>query len=121
VGTTYWDKYITYVLTAFAGTGATYGDGSGANAGYCEVGEMWAYYLENKLYKSRYGYSPESGYDLWFYPQIFAQLEEEGIDVSDLFSALRSDVHDRDALLKKLVEICPSMKTVITRIFRSYS
>ena len=121
VGTAFWNKYITYVLTSYAGTGSSYGDGSGSEAGYCEVGEMWAYYLENKVFKERYGYSRDSGYDRWFHPQIFAMLEKNGMTASQIFGALRPDVTDRESLSDKLAEQNPAKKSVITRAFKQYS
>ena len=40
VGSSYWVKYINYIITYGA-----YGDGTGQNAGYCGVGEMWGNYI----------------------------------------------------------------------------
>ena len=72
VGTSYWNSYIWYIMQSYIKTGKTYGDGTGDNAGYCEIGEMWAYYLESMMYKDRYGGSfPSFGTSTWFYPQIF--------------------------------------------------
>lgn len=120
VGSSYWNKYIGYVLTSFAGTGSGYGDGSGADAGYCEVGEMWACYMENKIFKERYGYSKESGYNQWFHPQIFASLESGGLTASQIFAGLRSSVTDVDSLRDKLLELYPEKKSLITRTFKAF-
>lgn len=75
----------------------TYGDGAGDGAGYCEIGEMWAYYLESKMYKERYGGSfPTFGTSYWFYPQIFRFLDERGLSQSKIFCPeRRCDVQRR--------------------------
>ena len=57
VGKDWWDKFIIYILTSYVSTGETYGNGSGENAGYCAVGEMWAYYMQNRMFNDRYGES----------------------------------------------------------------
>lgn len=121
VGPVYWGKFERYVLESCLGAGNTYGSGCGEHAGYCEVGEMWAYYMENKLYKERYGFSPDAGYGLWFYPQIFMELEKGGMAPSEIFKALRSTVVDRDSLRERLKEICPGKKDLINRLFKTYS
>jgi hypothetical protein len=101
--------------------GLTYGDGTGARSGYCELGEMWAYYLESKMYKDRYGGSfPTFGTSFWFYPQIFRYLDERGIAASDIFSVLNSDVKDRVALEKALIEAFPLKKSIISQVFSRY-
>ena len=56
VGKDYWNNYILFVLSSWISSGGTtYGNGTEPLAGYCEVGEMWAYYLESEMYKDRYG------------------------------------------------------------------
>ncbi len=124
VGTDFWDPYTWYILYSFLTGRDCYGDGSDSNAGYCEVGEMWAYYLESMMYKERYGgtypnFGGNEGY--WFYPQIFWYIQERGIaDRSEIFSLLDSDVTDRSSLIAALVEAFPSKKTAIQQIFYRY-
>ena len=48
VGSTYWVKYINYIITYRA-----YGNGTGQNAGYCGVGEMWGNYIGALISKKR--------------------------------------------------------------------
>ena len=51
VGNDYWDKYIDYIITSFISSNMVmYGTGSEENHGYCEIGEMWAYYMQSTLY-----------------------------------------------------------------------
>ena len=98
-----------------------YGDGTGARAGYCELGEMWAYYLESKMYKDRYGGSfPSFGTSFWFYPQIFRYLDERGVTASEIFSTLTSDVKDKASLEKALIEALPLKKSIISQVFSRY-
>ena len=105
-----------------AGTGGmTYGDGTGGKAGFCEVGEAWAYYIETKMYKERYGGAyPTFGTSYWFNPLIFRYLEERGIKTSQLFAVLSADVDSKSALKEALITAYPSRKSVIELVFSRY-
>ena len=122
VGTKYWNEYIWYIVETFITSGGvTYGDGSGSRAGYCEVGEDWAYYLQSKMYKERYGGTfPTFGTSYWFNPQIFRYLNERGISTSMLFSVLRSDVTDKTRLKEALLSSCPTKRNIIEQVFNRY-
>ncbi len=120
VGSSYWNKFATYVLSSYLATGSCYGSGNGENAGYCAVGEMWAYYVEGMLDKGRYGVNPGHGSGLWFHPEILWTLEEGGVPRRDICSAFRSGVTDVDALKAELVSVCPSKKTLINQTFSKY-
>lgn len=45
VRSSYWRKYVNYIITYFNQADNVYGDGTGQNAGYCGVGEMWGNYI----------------------------------------------------------------------------
>ena len=122
VGTSYWNRYILYVIDSYIKTGGmTYGDGSGSDAGYCEIGEMWAYYLESKMYKERYGGSfPTFGTSYWFRPQIFRFLDERGLPQSKIFSVLGEDITSRDELETALTLAYPNKREVIQQVFSRY-
>lgn len=122
VGTAYWDRYIKYIMTSYVKTsGKTYGDGTGNDAGVCEIGEMWAYYLESRMYKDRYGGSfPSFGTSYWFYPQIFRYLDERGVTCSEIFSVLGPEVDSRSELKSALLAACPERRTVIEQVFGRY-
>ena len=122
-GREYWDKYIYYILWSYVTSGGTtYGTGTEANAGYCEVGEMWAYYMESKMYKERYGgQMPSFGTSFWFRPQIFRYLDDRGFSRSEIFRALDSDVTDRNVLKARLLSIRPDKATVIEQAFNRYN
>ncbi len=121
-GTDYWDKYILYIAESFIMEGGeAYGDGSASDSGYCEVGEMWAYYLESKMYKDRYGGSfPTFGTSYWFEPQIFRTLDEKGMDAEDFFSVLGPEVTSKDKLKKDLITSFPSKSRLIEQVFSIY-
>jgi hypothetical protein len=122
VGTSYWNKYILYVLGSYISTGGmTYGDGKGMNAGYCEIGEMWAYYLSSKMYYERYGGSyPIFGASYWFYPQIFRYVEELGITCHDMFSLLNESIDSLDALKRAMLSSYPDKADAIELVFNRY-
>ena len=121
-GTDYWNKYIGYIVESYVMTGDPYGDGTAANAGYCEVGESWAYYLESMMYKERYGGSvPSYGTSYWFYPQIFRYLDERGLKRSDIFSVLGPGVTSKEELKNALILNFPQKRTVIEQVFGRYA
>ena len=99
----------------------TYGDGKGDDAGLCEVGEMWAYYLQSRMYKDRYGGSfPSFGTSFWFYPQIFRYLDERGMLPEQFLSVMTADVVNKSSLKLKLIEEYPAKKTIIEQVFSRY-
>ena len=109
-------------MESFVKTGGmTYGDGAGDKAGHCYVGESWAYYLESRMYKDRYGGSfPTFGTSFWFYPQIFRYLDERGISASDIFSVLNKDVTSKETLKAALTKSFPEDRASIDQIFSRY-
>lgn len=122
VGTDYWNRYVRHIAESFIRTnGLMYGTGQESDAGYCEIGEMWAYYLESMMYKDRYGGSvPSFGSSYWFYPQIFRYVDDRGLDRSDIFSVLVPSVTSRAALKSALVRAFPHKRTVIEQVFGRY-
>ena len=122
VGKEYWDKYILYIIESFINdAGAAYGAGTGEDAGYCGIGESWAYFMQNTLMNDRYGGTmPTSGSNMWFHPHIFRYLYERSFTRSQLFAALRPEVHSEEALEKKLLQLYPERESVITQVFARY-
>ena len=122
VGTGYWNEYIWYIVESYIRTGGmTYGDGNGDRSGYCEIGESWAYYLESRMFKDRYGGTfPTFGTSYWFHPQIFRYLGERGIKTSQMFSVLDADVKDRASLKSALIEAFPQKRSVVEQVFGRY-
>ena len=82
---------------------------------------MWAYYMQNVLYKERYGnYISDLGTSFWFCPQILLYMDDRGITDSKIFTALRSTVTDRDKLQQALTDLYPENKYVIDQAFNRY-
>lgn len=126
VGKDYWNKFIYYIaITYLTSGGKTYGDGVEDYAGYCEVGEMWAYFMQNWVYNDRYGGAWQNkGSSYWFHPQIFRYLNERGVTVAQIYKALTSEVTSRDGLRDELLTICSSDEAIcnyINQIFEQYS
>lgn len=121
VGKDWWDAYIMYIAKNFLEGRETYGDAAQDNSGICAVGEMWAYYLESKMYVARYGgRNPGFGNSYWFRPQILTSLEDRGLTTSDLFAAFDESVTDKESLRDALVKLYPSKRTSILQIFNRY-
>ena len=122
VGSEYWNEYIRYILESFVKSGGvTYGDGTGKRAGYCEIGEMWAYYMESLMYKDRYGGDfPTFGNSFWFRPQILRYISTRGLSCADIFSVLSGDVLSKDELKTSLITAFPSKKSMIEQAFDRY-
>lgn len=122
VGTDYWNRYVEYILRSYLKSGGSaYGDGSGEYAGYCEIGEMWAYYLESVMYQERYGGPmPQFGTGYWFSPQIFRYLDDRGFSRTDFLSAMQSDVTGTDVLQNRLMSMSPDRSEMISQVFARY-
>ena len=122
VGVDYWNAYIIYILESFiASGGMTYGDGTQDGAGYCEVGEMWAYYMESLMYKSRYGGDfPAFGNSHWFKPEVFRFLHKRAFACSEILSVLDENVDSRLALERALIAKFPTRRNTIEQAFNKY-
>ncbi len=122
-GKDYWQEYIKYILRAYVYEGGSaYGNGVSDGAGYCEVGEMWAYFMESALFKDRYGGSmPDVGTSYWFRPQIFRYLYERGMTRGEIFKALKPSVCSVDDLQDQLITLYPERETQIRQVFNRYA
>lgn len=123
VGKSYWGKYVEFIMSSYISSGGKmYGTGNEPSAGYCEVGEMWGYFMQSSMYHDRYGGAmPMSGTTYWFHPQIFRYLEERGLSKSQIFASLQPDVHSRDELKQKLLTLYPGKAQIIKQVFDRYS
>jgi len=119
VGNEFWDPYIKYVVLSFILEGGQpYGSGNKEGAGQCRIGEMWAYFLEETMYKDRYGGTMASfGNRYWFQPDIFTYLYERGMSRGHIFRSLRPSVTSLDDLRDELIAQNPSMEKVINQTF----
>lgn len=123
VGKDFWNRYIRYVMLSYIETGGRmYGLGTGIDAGYCEVGEMWAYYMQNRMYKDRYGEdNPTFGTSYWFQPHILLYMDERGVDRSKIFRALTPSVISRSDLHNELDSLYPEFQIIIDQAFQRYA
>ena len=74
----------------------------------CEVGEAWAYAVERIKYKQQFGYSDDSGSDLWFNGSIdtvHCLLDNKFITKSQLFGCLTKEIKTTDALCEKIASL----------------
>ena len=123
VGTAYWTPYINYVLQCFVTEGGrAYGSGTAEGANYCELGEMWGYFLQASLYADRYGGTmPTYGSTFWFKPDILRYLYERGISRGELYRALGPEVTSIEDFKDQLISITPSnWEDIINQVFRTY-
>ena len=98
-----------------------YGTGNGKGAGYCEVGEMWAYFMQSTLMKDRYsGSLMHFGNMYWFKPDILLYLYERGMSRAEIYHALSGDVTSLDDLKDQLIALFPAREKLIVETFRGY-
>lgn len=123
VGVSYWNTLSKFIMESFVTSGlVVYGAGTEENCGYCEVGEMWAYYMQNQLFKEKYPHLNYSfGTSYWFRPQIFLFIDERGLGKDKIFCALTSDITDKKLLQKKLISLNPQFKSAINTAFSRYN
>lgn len=123
VGNEYWDLYALHILSSWVSSGGMlYGVGTEEYAGYCEVGEMWGYYMQNIIYRERYPHwSYTYGLKWWFRPEIFLYLDERGLGRDKIFAALSADVHSREVLQQRLKSLYPEFRDYINEAFSLYN
>lgn len=123
VGKDYWRKLSECIIKSYLTSGfVLYGTGTEEDSGYCEVAEMWAYYMENQVYRELYPDSNTTfGTYYWFKPQIFLFLDDRGLNKHLIFRALSSDVNNIEILKKKLISLYPQFKSAINTAFSRYN
>lgn len=114
VGSAYWAKYISYIMTY----GAYGDDNKGENAGICGVGEMWGYAIEDLLTNGKYGgLDIHKGAD-WIRADILHDLMKEGIvSPNDVFDCLTPLVTTQNKLKEALQEKSPANHNIIETRF----
>lgn len=122
VGNDFWSPYIQYVIQSFITQGGqVYGNGSGDGAGQCEVGEMWAYFMQASLTKDRYkGAMQTFGSAYWFKPDILTYLYERGMTRGEIYRALSPASTDVKSLKDELVKIAPGLEKEVYETFSRY-
>ena len=115
VGSSYWTKYINYIITYGA-----YGDGTGNNAGYCGIGEMWGNYFSavcmdrefriNRgftsnviIYLSSDGTSDGRGDEDWYNPGFLYKVDNiSDVTSSEIYSSLNGYSTTFEKLINQL-------------------
>ena len=121
-GNSFWTPYINYILLSFVTESRTdYRSGTAEGANYCELGEMWAYFMHETLKKDRYGGTVRQfGNTFWFKPDIFTYLYERGISRGEIFRALKAEVTTIEDLKEELIAQLPERESIITQTFQHY-
>ena len=104
-GSQYWLNIMDYIT--FHGA---YGNGNGKFAGYVEVAEMWAYYIDDRFMAIRRGFRPppyvsppSSGH--WIKPDRMRRtVDDARYSLKELYSALRPNVASSCALQAELIQ-----------------
>jgi hypothetical protein len=122
VGVDFWTPFTDFVIKSYLTEGGkAYGNAMDDDAGYCEIGEMWGYFMQETLKKDRYGGTiKQFGNQFWFKPDIFTYLYERGISRGEIYRALTSSVTSIDDLKEQLITLLPDRETVINQTFQHY-
>lgn len=118
----YWDTLIKFMVSSYLSSGGVpYGSGTEDDAGYCDVAETWAYYVENALWRERYGDTEQVFGTAWrFRPQILLYLDDRGLNRFKIMQALSAEVHEMNSLKSRLISIFPEFKSTINEAFNKY-
>lgn len=118
----YWDTLIKFMVSSYLSSGGVaYGAGTEDDAGYCDVTETWAYYVENALSRERYGDTEQVFGTSWrFRPQILLYLDDRGLNRFKIMQALSAEVHEMSSLKSRLISIFPEFKSTINEAFNKY-
>ena len=122
VGNDFWTPYVNFILLSFIKDNRTdYGSEADAGSNYCELGEMWGYFMQETLKKDRYGGTVRQfGNTFWFKPDIFTYLYERGISRGEIFRALKAEVTTIEDLKEELITQLPDRESIITQTFQHY-
>lgn len=122
VGKDWWEGYAENILKAFVSSGfRNFGTGSETGSGYCELSEMWSYYMDNVVMRERYGMDfPTAGTSFWFYPQIFLYMDDRGLGAGKIYSAYGEDVPNLNALKERLNTLYPEQRSMVVQAFERY-
>lgn len=122
VGSSYWAKYVSYIMTY----GAYGGDDSGNNAQLCAIGEMWGHSMGYIQAAEKFGASSKPMgtleiVDTWIYPHIFRDIISTNLlSKKQIYDCLTSDVDTYNALVSKLYTQYPNKAVDIEQILNNY-
>lgn len=123
VGSSFWARYISYILLCFVNSESTYGDGNREDAQLCAVGEMWGYAMGEIQKREHYGEplidDNEELFDEWFKPEVFYYLYANGtLTKREIFNCLLSNVTSYDALVARMYALYPDKADAIENCFQ---
>ena len=119
VGSSYWAKYISYIMTYGA-----YGDGSGVNSQLCGIGEMWGNAMGYTQAFEKFGASIDDleEIDGWIYPMIFWEIFSANIlTKKQIYDCLTIEVDTNDELVARMYSLYPDKAVQIEEILNHYS
>ena len=100
VGSSYWAKYVSYIITYGFASGTTYGDGTGRNAEICGIGEMWGNYFASVCFERRYRWRSFAPEEDWFNPGFLERVvNNTDLEINEVFYTLRRDVTTFETLI----------------------
>lgn len=114
VGSSYWKRYISFILSHRE----LYGTAKSKDSGICALGEMWGYSMGNLMEARKFGYAHYSGAGQWFQPLKLQKLISHGtLKESDILKALTPEVLTIEAFRNKLIHLYPDKYAEIDEIF----
>lgn len=121
VGSEFWAKYISYIMTYGA-----YGDGTGKNAELCGIGEMWGYFMGYILMYEHFSYSIPSSFPgslstTWLLPHILWDIYTNNIlTKKEIYDCLKPSVVTYTDFAQELYNSYPDKAIDIASIFSNY-
>lgn len=100
----YWVKYINYIIT-YGSRNNPYGNGTGKNAGHCEVGEMWANYFAAVCATDKYGRWTNFRFDEdWYNPGFLMNCENSigNLTANEIFDCLTKNTKTIDNMVGQI-------------------
>jgi hypothetical protein len=105
VGSSYWVKYINYIIT-YGSRDNPYGKGTGNNAGYCGVGEMWGNYIGAMFERqefSRTNWNDLNHGEGWYNPGFLRHVDDiPDVTTSEIFSCMTSSTNTIAKMVEQL-------------------
>ena len=120
VGSPFWSKYVSYIMTY----GAYGDDDSGNNAQLCAIGEMWGYFMGHTQALEKFEPTSTDAPDTvetWIYPQVFWEIYSTNtLSKKQIFDCLTSEVDTYNELVARLYTLYPERAADIERVFNNY-
>lgn len=121
VGSSYWVKYINYIITY-----GSYGNGTGQNAGHCGIGEMWGNYFSAVCMNREIPNVSGVAFYLiagqfWFNPGFLLDVDNiNDVTTAEIFSSLGSSTTTFPLLINQL-KLKTTNDAAIDNAFANYT